>query len=742
MRHISTSNSIVFSTKLDNKQLEKELTRVTREIEKLEQKINAYESRKSPLVQEAEELRSKMKAARAEAEGYRQAWENGEIGADKKQASAAAELERLSQAYNKVVEKIDKIDSNLLPAQTQLEKMREDAGGLAQQLEEASQKSSRMRQAAETAEEYLSRFSDKCKQLIKRVFVFSLISSALRSMKDWLWKVIKSNDEASQAVARLKGALLTLAQPIVEIIVPAFTALVNILTKIISVAAQLVSFLFGKTAEQSKDAAKGLYQETSALEGVGEAAEEAAGSLAGFDEINTINTETTDGTNDSAGSGDIAPDFSFDMAQLTEEQLKTILGWVELIGAGLAAWKIGDSLGLGLKETLGLVLGIYSSFQFVKSLTDAWCNDVSWDSLLDMLLSLAGAVAGFGIAFGTAGAGIALLAGGLAMIVTGFHDAFENGWDFQNLMTVIAGILAAGIGISLLTGSWFPLLIAAIAALLLFFAVATGHGEELLDGVKLILDGFLDFFTGIFTGDMEKAIEGLKKIFDGLKKVVDALIDGAKDALILFLDWLDEKTNGKFSGVIDLVKNLVEGLCDSLKTILDGLILFVAGIFTGDWETAWEGVKLIFKGIWNGIVSILEAAVNLVVKGVNLLIRQLNKISFTAPDWVPGVGGKSFGINLKEVSELTIPRLATGTVVPPNREFAAILGDNKTETEIVSPLSTMKQAMLEALRESGGAGGDITITVVSQLDGKEVARNTVKHVNTMTRQAGKSVLLV
>ena len=70
----------------------------------------------------------------------------------------------------------------------------------------------------------------------------------------------------------------------------------------------------------------------------------------------------------------------------------------------------------------------------------------------------------------------------------------------------------------------------------------------------------------------------------------------------------------------------------------------------------------------------------------------------------------------------------------------AILGDNKQETEVVSPLSTMKQAVMEAIMESGGFGGG-TVTVVVNLDGKEVARNTVKHVNDMTRQAGKPVLL-
>ena len=89
----------------------------------------------------------------------------------------------------------------------------------------------------------------------------------------------------------------------------------------------------------------------------------------------------------------------------------------------------------------------------------------------------------------------------------------------------------------------------------------------------------------------------------------------------------------------------------------------------------------------------------------------------------------------------SIPGLATGAVVPPNREFMAILGDNKRETEVVSPLSTMKQAMLEAMQESG-FGGEITVTVVTNLDGREVARNSVRHINNMTRQAGKPVLLL
>lgn len=102
--------------------------------------------------------------------------------------------------------------------------------------------------------------------------------------------------------------------------------------------------------------------------------------------------------------------------------------------------------------------------------------------------------------------------------------------------------------------------------------------------------------------------------------------------------------------------------------------------------------------------------------------------------------GSFGGRSVPSIQSFSIPALATGSVIPPNREFLAVLGDNKKETEVVSPLSTMKQAVLEAMRESGMTDG--TITVVVNLDGKEVARNSVKHINNMTRQAGRSVLLI
>lgn len=124
-----------------------------------------------------------------------------------------------------------------------------------------------------------------------------------------------------------------------------------------------------------------------------------------------------------------------------------------------------------------------------------------------------------------------------------------------------------------------------------------------------------------------------------------------------------------------------------------------------DTETIWGGIWDAMKSVINTILGGVESMVNGVITAINKMIDALNNLSFDVPDWVPGIGGESFGLDIPTVSKVHLPRLASGTVVPPRAgEFAAILGDNKQETEVVSPLSTMKQALMEALAESGVGG--------------------------------------
>ena len=275
-----------------------------------------------------------------------------------------------------------------------------------------------------------------------------------------------------------------------------------------------------------------------------------------------------------------------------------------------------------------------------------------------------------------------------------------------------------------------------------------GHGKQLIDGLKKMFKGFIDFFKGIFTGDLDLTIKGIGEIFDGLGDVVSSIIESIKEWWYKFLDWIDEKTGGKFHGLIENIKKYVGGfydnlintvrkLIDAVKQIFSGLIEFISGVFTGDFDKALEGVKKVWKGWINFGSTLLEGFINGITNGINFLIRALNKIHFDVPDWIPGIGGKSFGIDIPEIPPLKIPRLAQGAVIPPNREFLAVLGDQKHGTNIEAPLDTIIQAIKAAFPDPGGGTTDVHFTI--ELDGdvlyKGVKRAEAKRGNIYSNPA-------
>ena len=158
-------------------------------------------------------------------------------------------------------------------------------------------------------------------------------------------------------------------------------------------------------------------------------------------------------------------------------------------------------------------------------------------------------------------------------------------------------------------------------------------------------------------------------------------------------------------------------------------------------DTAFNGVAQSAKNAFNSAIGSVEGMVNAVIRAVNWLISQLNRIHFDVPDWVPGVGGKSFGINIPTVSTVNLPRLANGAVIPPNHQFAAILGDQRSGTNIEAPAALIKEMLSQALLETQGMRGDVTVEIPVNLDGKTIARIIVPHINNMSVQAGKPVIL-
>jgi hypothetical protein len=100
-----------------------------------------------------------------------------------------------------------------------------------------------------------------------------------------------------------------------------------------------------------------------------------------------------------------------------------------------------------------------------------------------------------------------------------------------------------------------------------------------------------------------------------------------------------------------------------------------------------------FKGMVNGIIGFLNKLIAGVVSAVNAIVNAVNKLQFTVPNWVPGLGGKAMGFNLKTVTAPQIPYLAQGAVLPANRPFMAVVGDQHHGTNVEAPLATIQEAV-------------------------------------------------
>ena len=127
-----------------------------------------------------------------------------------------------------------------------------------------------------------------------------------------------------------------------------------------------------------------------------------------------------------------------------------------------------------------------------------------------------------------------------------------------------------------------------------------------------------------------------------------------------------------------------------------------------------------FKNFANGIIGFFEGLVNGAINGINSIIGAFNRISFSIPDWVPVIGGKSWGFSLATFPNVTLPRLANGAVFEGNNPYLAIVNDQKHGVNVESPLSTIVEAMMIALR-STNFGDNIEVNVKAVFEGQLAA---------------------
>ena len=726
---MAADGSVVFSVDLDDKDAQKELNKLVKKIDTLNDKIYQKQQDKMPLAKQSAEIAANLDAAKATLDSMHSGKEFFTADSIKAQESTVKSLQK---EYDAVTAKVEKMDASIQSDTANLDKMKTKAGELSEKISSTKNGVFGMGEATKKADEYMSRFVNRVKKLALRAFVFTLITRALSVVRDYVWKVIQVNDEAAKAIGRLKGALLTLAQPLLSVIVPAFTALVNILTKVISVIANIVSMLFGTTAKKSEAAAKGLYKEADAIGSVGSAAKEAKGNLASFDEINTISTSSSGGGAAAALADRLSPVFE----QFTTDEYKAKIDELTayLSGALLALGAILCFSGANIP--LGIALMAAGAIGLVTLIKENW-NAMS-DRLRAALTNVLSVLGLFALAIGAilclSGAniplGIGLMLAGAAMLGT----AVALNWNAVNDKTknTLSALMMA-LGMTLL----------AIGAVLCF------SGANLPLGIGLMIAGAASIAASVamnWNTAPEKTKAAIKSLMGSIGVSLIAIgavlcfsganlplgigmmiAGGAAIAAASDLDW---------SALLTKLKEMWQNIKQWWNTS-------VSKFFTADY---WKALgRRIIDGLLSGLKAAWEAVKTWVANAVSWFgkkfVEAQNSIAKSNSGRSGGFGPRSGGFGspsrAPSISRVSAPALARGAVIPPNKEFLAVLGDQKSGTNIETPLATMVEAFKQAMAESGGG---IT-TVVIQLDGKEIARSTVRNINNMTRAAGKPVLL-
>jgi hypothetical protein len=768
-----SDGSVVVEVNVDDKQAQKELNSITQKIERISEKLKEQNTGKTEIVNQSAQLGAQLDAAKAKLEYMKSGQEfftsDSILGQEKNVSALQKEFDAAADKLDKANEKIRETERRLNAAKEKAADLQKQVAGAQKSAQALAPTTKALSPAAEKAEKSFNKLVGRIKGLAKRVFIFTIITAALRKIKQYMWSAIQTNDDAMNAVARLKGELRTLAQPIVNIAIPAFTALAKIITYTLTGASRLLSLLFGSTYSASKKAAKSLNDQQKAIEGVGSAAKKSSKYLAPFDELNTISGDDAGGGSESGGESvnfdsDIGSGVNAVMALMTGIALLAIgaiLTFSGHVGVGIAMMVAGALTIYGvyasdggeaaktLVETglskiliaigpmiaiLGVVLMMTGNIPWGLGLLIAGIalfavGEVAenWDllstnlvgALANMLIDISPYIALFGAVLlfvpGQQALGIGLIIAGIALFAVGEVGA---NWEllgtnltsaltkifseispyivvFGLLLAMVPGMMAVGIG----------MIVAGIA--MFAFSVIAPNWDSITQALRGPLGKTLAMIGGFLV------VLGLMLIFSGVGIPLGIgmlLAGGVSLAAAIAPNW-------------NFIIGKIKYVWQKIKEFWNS---YIAPVFTAAW---WQNLG---KNIMNGLIYGIERGINWVLGGVSDMVNGITGIL----NKIPGVD-----IGRVNLGNVHIPRLAQGAVIPANREFLAVLGDQKRGTNIEAPADLIRQIVREEVKNSGGVGNHITI-VLDSVNGKKIFDTVVKENNAVVRATGASPLVV
>lgn len=840
--------SVLIHIDLDDKESVTRLKQLERRIETLNNKIYYKKQDRLPIEKQVSELGVALDQAKKQLEEMRSASAGDEAIKDQ-EATVKAMQTQFDQADNN----LKRIDKSIEDGTRELSRMSDEAGrlagivagvkanaaGLAGETEqaasasganadvtaqaaaaaggaadnmeragaaaaEATGKTEGLSDAMKEADKRADKFTKRIMGLAKRVFVFSLITSGLRAVRDWFGKVYQTNDQATAAVGRLKGALMAMVQPLVNVFIPVFTRLVNLLTTLASYGATITATLFGTTAEKSAQAAKSLNNETKALDKTGKAAKKAEKSLASFDEINQIGSNSAEDAGGGAGASEAdAPDFDSVVGQKLDALTAIVSGALLALGAILVFSGANVPLGLGLMAigALGLAATIMANWDTIQDALQGPIGVIT--AIISAAILAIGAILLF--SGGNIPLGLGLIAAGAAGLAATINANWETiqqamQGPLGKLLVLVSGALLVLGAILLFTGANIPLGLGMLVAGAVGFAA---YAAVNWDTVSQLLQGPIGVITGIVSGAL--LVLGAILTFSGVSipyGIALMALGAAGLATTIAVNWdtistLMQGPIGVITGIVsaaflvlgailtftgasvplgigliavgaiglatsiaanwDTIQTQLGGTISAITILVStallvlGAVLFFTGVATplglgmivagsAGLATAavlnWDYLKDKFSEVWGGIKEWWNSNVAqyfspeywddlgfgliaALLSGLKSAFESVQKWVSDKVSWITNAfsgaansgktvtsGGGSVGTRasaraMPSINPARIPHLATGAVIPPNRQFLAVLGDQKQGNNIEAPESAIEAAVARGIANSG-----------------------------------------
>ena len=458
-------------------------------------------------------------------------------------------------------------------------------------------------------------------------------------------------------------------------------------------------------------------------------------------EIN--NVTSNDNSSSGSGGGTVAPNF--DLSQIDGNMTSWIGKWKtkleEFFEPMKKAWeKYGKPLAESITNFLNIIWGLITAI--VQAFKEIWENGTvqyTMELILQILTNIIDII---------------------AIVAEAWKEAWENDDSGVQLIQTIWDALN-----SLLE------LIKVVVEKIKEFASSPIVQEYFKNAIEMAtnfwktLGGLIEFITGVFTGDWEKAWNGLKDfvsgIFGFIWNIINEKLIMIKALITGILDGIKNIWSNIWNGIKDFAFNIWENFLNKIDEIFPGMrniietnianiknkITDILNNIKNTWNNIWNSIKTATSNIWNKIWGAIKKPINWVlegiekmangiVSGINKLISGLNQLNIPVPDWL---GGGSFGINIPLMGYVSLPRLEKGAVlkVPTIAEMAEYPGAT-TNPEIVTPQNIMEETFDRVLaRYQNEDTTPIYLTV--NVGNAKLGQILLDDLRNMKRRSGKDI---